>query len=76
MVEVKTRGASVLVITQDKTGSFKDKADEIFEIPECDNVLSSILTIIPSQLFAYYCSVLKGYNPDQPRNLAKSVTVE
>lgn len=76
MVEVKTRGASVLVITQDKTGSFRDKADEIFEIPECDNVLSSILTIIPSQLFAYYCSVLKGYNPDQPRNLAKSVTVE
>ncbi len=76
MIEVKARGASVLVITQDKSGSFKEKADEIFEIPECDNVLASLLTIIPSQLFAYYCSVLKGYNPDKPRNLAKSVTVE
>ena len=76
MVEVKSRGATVLVITQDETDSFKGKTDEIFKIPECSAVFASILTIIPAQLFAYYCAIMRGYNPDKPRNLAKSVTVE
>lgn len=76
MVEVKSRGASVLVITQDSDNAFNGKADEIFQIPECSSTLASLLTVIPAQLFAYYCSVLKGINPDKPKNLAKSVTVE
>lgn len=76
MVEVKSRGASVLVITQDSGNAFNGKADEIFQIPECSSTLASLLTVIPAQLFAYYCSVLKGINPDKPKNLAKSVTVE
>ncbi len=76
MVEVKSRGATVLVITQDASDSFKGKTDEIFKIPECSSVFASILTIIPAQLFAYYCAIMRGYNPDKPRNLAKSVTVE
>lgn len=76
MVEVKSRGATVLVITQDSSDSFKGKTDEIFKIPECSSVFASILTIIPAQLFAYYCAIMRGYNPDKPRNLAKSVTVE
>lgn len=75
MLEVKARGASVLVITQDEK-EFSAKADEIFKIPECSSTFASLLTVIPSQLFAYYCSVLKGFDPDKPRNLAKSVTVE
>lgn len=75
MLEVKARGASVLVITQDEK-EFSTKADEIFKIPECSSTFASLLTVIPSQLFAYYCSVLKGFDPDKPRNLAKSVTVE
>lgn len=75
MLEVKARGATVLVITQNAK-EFETKADEVFKIPECSSTISSLLTVIPSQLFAYYCSVLKGYNPDKPRNLAKSVTVE
>lgn len=76
MVEVKSRGATVLVITQDKTGAFSGKADEIFQIPECSSTLASLLTVIPTQLFAYYCAIQRGYDPDKPRNLAKSVTVE
>nr|WP_318741472.1 glutamine--fructose-6-phosphate transaminase (isomerizing) [uncultured Treponema sp.] len=76
MVEVKARGATVLVITQDSGDAFKGKADEIFHIPECSSTLASLLTVIPAQLFAYYCSILKGIDPDKPKNLAKSVTVE
>ncbi len=76
MVEVKSRGATVLVITQDESGAFEGKADEVFKIPACSSTLASILTIIPAQLFAYYCAIMRGYNPDKPRNLAKSVTVE
>ena len=76
MQEVKARGASVLVITQDKSGAFDGKTDEVFSIPECSSTLASLLTVIPAQLFAYYCAVLKGFDPDKPKNLAKSVTVE
>ena len=76
MVEVRSRGATVLVITQDASGSFEGKADEIFKIPECSSTLASLLTVIPAQLFAYYCAIQRGFDPDKPKNLAKSVTVE
>lgn len=76
MVEVKSRGATVLVITPDNSGAFDGKTDEIFKIPECSSTLASLLTIIPAQLFAYYCAIQRGFDPDKPRNLAKSVTVE
>ena len=75
MVEVKARKATVLVITQDGD-AFKGKTDEVFKIPECSATLASLLTVIPAQLFAYYCAVQRGFDPDKPRNLAKSVTVE
>lgn len=76
MVEVKSRGATVMVITQDAGDAFEGKADLVFKIPECSSTLASLLTIIPAQLFAYYCAIMRGFNPDKPRNLAKSVTVE
>lgn len=76
MVEVKSRGATVLVITPDNSGAFDGKTNEIFKIPECSSTLVSLLTIIPAQLFAYYCAIQRGFDPDKPRNLAKSVTVE
>ena len=76
MVEVRARAATVLVITQDDSGAFEGKTDEIFKIPTCSDTLSSLLTVIPAQLFAYYCAIQRGYDPDKPRNLAKSVTVE
>ena len=74
--EVKTRGASTLVITQNKGDAFQKSVDEIIVIPEVDEIFEPMLSIVPSQLFAYYCAVHRGNNPDKPRNLAKSVTVE
>ncbi len=76
IVEVKTRGASTLVISQDKKDSFKEVADQVISIPETDDAFEPILSIIPAQSFAYYCAVQRGNDPDKPRNLAKSVTVE
>ncbi|WP_149554507.1 glutamine--fructose-6-phosphate transaminase (isomerizing) [Treponema pectinovorum] len=76
ILEVKARGASTMVITQDNTNAFRDCADTIIKIPEVDEGLASMLSIIPAQLFAYYCAIQKGLDPDKPRNLAKSVTVE
>ena len=76
IVEVRSRGAATLVITQDDGDAFAGKVDETFKIPMLSNVLASLTTVIPAQLFAYYCAILKGFDPDKPRNLAKSVTVE
>ena len=53
-----------------------DIADEIVKIPSTESFFEPMLSIIPAQLFAYYCAVHRGNNPDKPRNLAKSVTVE
>ncbi|OJF76413.1 MAG: glutamine--fructose-6-phosphate aminotransferase [Treponema sp. CETP13] len=74
--EVATRGASTLAITTDHSGLFDNTVDETFVIPETFDAFSPMLSVIPAQLFAYYCSIQRGNNPDKPRNLAKSVTVE
>ena len=74
--EVKSRGCSTLVITQDEGKAFESSANEIIKIPVCRDEFASILSVVPAQLFAYYCAVYRGINPDKPRNLAKSVTVE
>jgi glucosamine--fructose-6-phosphate aminotransferase (isomerizing) len=74
--EVRSRGASSLVITWEGEGAFDSIADEVFAIPNTEDALSPLLAIIPAQLFAYYCAVQRGNDPDKPRNLAKSVTVE
>lgn len=76
IVEVKTRGAATMVITQDDGGNFATQADVVFRIPPVSEVFAPMLSVIPAQLFAYYCAVLRGNDPDKPRNLAKSVTVE
>lgn len=76
IVEVKTRGAATFVITQDVSGAFSSSADEIAGIPAAGSLFEPMLSIIPAQLFAYYCAVHRGIDPDKPRNLAKSVTVE
>lgn len=76
IIEVKSRGASTFVITQDDSGEFSSSADEIVKIPSTESFFEPMLSIIPAQLFAYYCAVHRGNNPDKPRNLAKSVTVE
>ena len=74
--EVRSRGCSTLVITQDEGNAFEGSANEIIKIPVCRDEFASILSVVPAQLFAYYCAVHRGINPDKPRNLAKSVTVE
>jgi len=71
--EVKARGAHVIAITDSK--EIEKVADEAIVI-ECEKTLSPFYFIIPLQLIAYYTSVERGINPDKPRNLAKSVTVE
>ncbi|MBR0098510.1 MAG: glutamine--fructose-6-phosphate transaminase (isomerizing) [Treponema sp.] len=76
IVEVKSRGAVTMAITLDKKGAFNNCCDSVITIPDSEPALASMLSIIPAQLFAYYCSILRGNDPDKPRNLAKSVTVE
>jgi glucosamine--fructose-6-phosphate aminotransferase (isomerizing) len=74
--ECASRGASSLVITWEGENRFDSVTDEIFAIPRTEDCFSPLLSVIPAQLFAYYCAVQRGNNPDKPRNLAKSVTVE
>ena len=76
MEEVKSRGAFVLAVTIEGNTDIENEADYVIYIPETDPYLTNSLAIIPLQLFAYYVSIGKGYDPDKPRNLAKSVTVE
>ncbi|MDR2185518.1 MAG: glutamine--fructose-6-phosphate transaminase (isomerizing) [Treponema sp.] len=74
--EVKARGAATAVITYDDVSRFDKTADVVFRIPRTLESLSPILSVIPCQLYAYYIAVQRGLDPDKPRNLAKSVTVE
>jgi glucosamine--fructose-6-phosphate aminotransferase (isomerizing) len=74
--EVKARGGRVIaVVTEGDTGLVK-LAEHRIEVPETLDLLTPILTVLPLQLLAYYIAVRRGCNVDQPRNLAKSVTVE
>ncbi len=76
MVEVKSRGASLMGLTTYGNYSIEDLADFTVYIPQTDPHFSGSLSVIPLQLLGYYVSVAKGYDVDKPRNLAKSVTVE
>ncbi len=74
--EVKARGGSVIAITTEGNGDLIGLADHIIKVPRTEEMLQPILTVVPLQLLAYHIAVLRGCNVDQPRNLAKSVTVE
>ena len=74
--EVKARKGKVIAIGTKGDRKLAQLADYVIYIPETIDVLTPILTVIPLQLMAYYAAVLNGCNVDQPRNLAKSVTVE
>jgi glucosamine--fructose-6-phosphate aminotransferase (isomerizing) len=73
--EVKARGGRVIAIT-DAPAALRDKVDDLIVVPSAHPALLPFVTIVPLQLLAYHIAVLKGCNVDQPRNLAKSVTVE
>ncbi len=74
--EVKARGGQVIAIVTDGDKEVKKMADHVIEIPQTDEAFLPLLATIPLQLLAYHIAVMRGCNVDQPRNLAKSVTVE
>ncbi len=76
MEEVKARGGKIIAIATKGDEEIKRYSDHIIYIPEVRKLLSPLLTVIPLQLLAYHIAVLRGCDVDQPRNLAKSVTVE
>ncbi len=77
--EAKARGARVIAVASAgdaQLGRLLEPRDVVLEIPECDELLSPLLAVLPLQLLAYHVAVRAGRDVDQPRNLAKSVTVE
>jgi glucosamine--fructose-6-phosphate aminotransferase (isomerizing) len=74
--EVKARNGIVIAVVTEGDDTIEKMADHVVEIPASDPVLVSLLSSIPLQLIAYHIAVMRGCNVDQPRNLAKSVTVE
>lgn len=74
--EARARGASIIAIASEGDNEIKYKTDRQIYMPVVDELFAPILNVIPMQLFAYYVSVYLGCDVDQPRNLAKSVTVE
>ena len=74
--EVVARDGSVIAITDDKDKELDDLCEYVLEIPQTEEFLSPLLTVIPLQLLSYHIAVMRGCHVDQPRNLAKSVTVE
>ncbi|TAN00867.1 MAG: glutamine--fructose-6-phosphate transaminase (isomerizing) [Chitinophagaceae bacterium] len=74
--EVKARKGKVIVVVTQGDKNIPALADDVIEVPEADELVAPIINVIPLQLLAYHIGVLKGYDVDKPRNLAKSVTVE
>ncbi len=74
--EVKARKGVVIAIVTEGDTIIRDMADYVLEIPKAHEIVESLLAVIPLQLLAYHIALMRGCNVDQPRNLAKSVTVE
>ncbi len=74
--EIKTRKGKIIAIVTEGDDQVRDLADHVIEVPETFESLTPLLTTIPLQLLSYHIAVMRGCNVDQPRNLAKSVTVE
>ncbi len=74
--EVSARGASVIAVASEGDDTLAEMTDEILYVPRTDEMLSPLFAVVPLQLFAYYVAKERGEKVDQPRNLAKTVTVE
>ncbi|WP_375325685.1 glutamine--fructose-6-phosphate transaminase (isomerizing) [Flagellimonas sp. GZD32] len=74
--EIKSRKGRIIAVVTEGDQTVKELADHVIEVPETSESLSPLLTTIPLQLLSYHIAVMRGCNVDQPRNLAKSVTVE
>ena len=74
--EVKARKGRIIAVINEGDDIIKNLADHVIEIPQTMGFLSPLTTVIPLQLLSYHVATMRGCNVDQPRNLAKSVTVE
>jgi glucosamine--fructose-6-phosphate aminotransferase (isomerizing) len=76
MQEIRAREGRIIAITTAGNAKLGALADDVIEVPQNQDLLMPVLTVVPLQLFAYHCALLRGCDIDKPRNLAKSVTVE
>jgi glucosamine--fructose-6-phosphate aminotransferase (isomerizing) len=76
IAEVKARHGTVIALTTQGNDEIREKVDDVIEIPETSPLLSPVVGVVPLQLLAYDIAVNLGCDVDQPRNLAKTVTVE
>ncbi|OHA06525.1 MAG: glutamine--fructose-6-phosphate aminotransferase [Candidatus Sungbacteria bacterium RIFCSPLOWO2_01_FULL_47_10] len=76
MEEIRARGGPILAIATEGDKKIRDITDDVMYIPKTLEMLTPLLSVVPLQLFAYHFGVMRGYDVDKPRNLAKSVTVE
>jgi len=76
LAEVRARGAHLVAVATDGDARIADLADDVLWVPDVPDVVSPLVTAVPAQLFAYHVALERGCDIDQPRNLAKSVTVE
>ncbi len=74
--QAKARGAVVIALATEGDMLIAQKADHVIYIPKCPPMLNPVVAVVPLQLLAYHIAVWRGADVDQPRNLAKSVTVE
>jgi glucosamine--fructose-6-phosphate aminotransferase (isomerizing) len=76
MQEIRARKGRVIAIINEGDEQSTALADDVIQVPEADEIVAPMLSVVPLQLLAYYTGVAKGFDVDKPRNLAKSVTVE
>jgi glucosamine--fructose-6-phosphate aminotransferase (isomerizing) len=76
LMEVRARGATVLAVADDSAEALSEVTDLLLSVPKVHPLLQPVVTVVPLQLLAYHVAVELGLDVDQPRNLAKSVTVE
>jgi glucosamine--fructose-6-phosphate aminotransferase (isomerizing) len=74
--EVLARGGRVIAVATEGDSEIGKKVEDVISIPVCPKYLLPVVSVVPLQLLAYHMAVIKGTDVDQPRNLAKSVTVE
>jgi glucosamine--fructose-6-phosphate aminotransferase (isomerizing) len=74
--EIKARKGKVIAVASESDAVIPGMADDVMYVPETDEVLAPLLSVVPLQLLSYYIGIAKGFDVDKPRNLAKSVTVE
>jgi len=74
--EVKARNGNIIAIVSEGDDTIKKIANHVIEVPDCHEAIAPLLAVVPLQIMSYHIAVMRGCNVDQPRNLAKSVTVE